>query len=136
MRNALFIDTDDAIDACVRLRAYDSQARLVVDEFIRQYSEASFVNLYNAEPDWIEQAFRNHVNDSRFASLSNMVYTAYDASDLPKHDIANALENYDAWRVTGLDRMGSFERPIDALRESLRWYATYSLVQAQIRALD
>lgn len=65
-----------------------------------------------------------------------MVYTAYDASDLPKYDIANALENYDAWRVTGLDRMGSFERPIDALRESFRWYATYSLAHAQTRALD
>ena len=137
LRYAALIDVDDALDACASLQDNEkSKCRHAVDEFIRRHVEASLVNFYNAEPYWIEQAFRQHVNDSRFSSLSKMVYAAYDASDLPKYDIASALTNYDAWRVTGLDRMGSFESPMDALRESFRWYATHSLANAHTRATN
>ena len=137
LRYAVLIDIDDALDACAELEDNEkNKCRHAANDFIRQYSEASLVNLYNFEPDWIEQAFRYRVNDSIFSSLSEMVYAAYDASDLPKHDIASALTNYDAWNVTGLDRMGSFESPMDALRESFRWYATHYLASAYNRATN
>lgn len=112
----------DSIEPLGRPRAW-----FAVQTFMYRQHHLEFLRLYDIDPEPLEEAFRSRVNDTDFKSLSEIIQSATKHSQ--PGDFSGVTE-------TGMSGLGSFDRPIDALRASFFEYASSEASRAYARALD